>query len=83
MEVNKRMHTDNQTLIILFLGVALLVSLYLGTTQFTEFILGIFGGIFMQKTMTEKQDEILTQYYQDKYEKQEKEEDEGVGNDVQ
>ena len=37
----------------------------------------------MQKTMTEKQDEILTQYYQDKYEKQEKEEDEGVGNDVQ
>ena len=49
------MHTDNQTLIILFLGVALLVSLYLGTTQFTEFILGIFGGIFMQKTVQSSQ----------------------------
>lgn len=70
------MNTDNQTLIILFLGVALLISLYLQQFQFTEFILGIFGGIFMQKTMTEKQEETLQEYY---YNKAKKEDLDSVG----
>jgi len=72
------LNADNQTLIILFLGIALLVSLYLGTSQFTEFILGIFGGIFMQKTMTEKQAENLEQYHIQQYE-----DTIGSGDDVQ
>ena len=67
------MNADNQTLIILFLGIALLVSLYLGTSQFTEFILGIFGGIFMQKTMTEHEDETLQKYQITQYENTKKE----------
>ena len=36
----------------------------MGTDQFTEFILGIFGGIFMQKTLTEHQEETLKEYHQ-------------------
>lgn len=72
------MNTDNQTLIILFLGIALILSLYLGNNQFTEFILGIFGGIFMQKTMTEKQAENLEQYHIQQHENTI-----GSGDDVQ
>jgi hypothetical protein len=72
------MNTDNQTLIILFLGIALILSLYLGNNQFTEFILGIFGGIFMQKTMTEKQEETWKQYHIQQYE-----DTIGSGDDVQ
>lgn len=76
------MNADNQTLIILFLGLALLISLYMGTTQFTEFILGIFGGIFMQKTLTEHQQETLEKYQQQKVETEKNEVVEGEG-DVQ
>ena len=55
------MNANNQSLIIIFLGIALILSIYLGYTQFTDFILGIFGGVFMQKTLTEKQEEILAE----------------------
>ena len=62
------MNHDNQTLIILFLGIALLMSLYLRLNEFTTFILGIFGGIFTQKTMTEHQNEKLNEMYEKEYE---------------
>ena len=61
------MNHDNQTLIILFLGVALIMSLYFQYNQFTEFILGIFGGIFMQKTWTETEKDQVTEYIKEKH----------------
>lgn len=73
------MNSDNQTIIIIFLGIALLTSLYLGTHQFTEFILGIFGGIFMQKTMTETQHETLKEYHIQKHQEQIDDENMGGG----
>lgn len=62
------MNHDNQTLIILFLGIALIMSIYLQQTRFTEFILGIFGGIFMQKTFTEHQASVIDNHILEEYE---------------
>jgi hypothetical protein len=71
------MDANNQTLVIFFLGVALLLSLYFQYTQAVDVIIGIFGGIFMQKTLSEKQEETLREYYIQEYE-----ENEGMVDDV-
>jgi hypothetical protein len=73
------MDANNQTLVIFFLGVALLLSLYFQYDKAVDVIIGIFGGIFMQKTLSEKQEETLREYYIQKYE----ENNEEVVEDVQ
>lgn len=92
------MNSENQKLIISIFGICLIIALIgtiilailgQGIEVITIFlgivttIIGILATFLTGKNMTEKQEETLTQYYQDKYEKQEEEEDEGVGSDVQ
>ena len=60
MEVNKRMKTDTQQLIIILLAIIAVISLLKdGDLNIITTIIGILGGFLTGKTLTEKQQEII------------------------
>ena len=62
MEVNKKMKTDTQQLIIILLAIIAVISLLKdGDLNIITTIIGILGGFLTGKTLTEKQQEIIEQ----------------------
>ena len=60
MEVNKRMKTDTQQLIIILLAIIAVITLIKEyDINIVTTIIGILGGFLTGKTLTEKQQEII------------------------
>ncbi len=64
------MNTDNQTYIIFFVGLALLMSIYVKTDEaIITALIGVLGGIFAGKRMDEHTGEAIDEIIQQKTDK--------------